>query len=689
MVHRLRSRPYSVLRQSTASTPSCIRSKRPRPRARSRCGCSRAATKCWRPSTPTMRGYVQFEAGLARGEGALAPALLVATDAKGDYAFLNLKAPPFDLTDRGVSGRAVPAGLDAFVYHRARRLPLRRDRARHRIAARRAGCRRRSGVPLTLVVERPDGVEYRAQRGAGSGRRRACAFSVPLVPSAPTGTWRVRAFTDPKRPPVGEATFMVEDYVPDRLEFDLASKAKSIAKRAPAEVTLDGRYLYGAPAAEPRARRRGDRSRRPASAPGFPRYQFGLSDEADRDRAASRSKACRRPTTDGKAPLHRHARQAAGDHAAARGAGRSCAWRKPGGRAVERKLALPVTPAGPMIGVKPLFSGRSLGEGENATFDVIVVAPDGSELARSGLRYELLKIETRYQWYRRDGVWDFEPVKTTKRVADGQVRRRRRHAGAHLGAGAMGPLSARSVERRPRRTDHLGRLRRRLVCGGERRHARPARDRARQAGIRAGRQHDGCGHRAHRRQGHAQRDRRPADHHGDAGRAAGRRARARPGRQATGAPAPTWWRRLRRPLDAQAQRMPGRAIGVQWFCGQPQGAHARGQHRIAAARAAEQRAAHSGQDRRAHARRGGAHRRRRGRCRHPQPHQLQAAGARRLLSRPAPAHRRRPRPLRPADRRHAGHARPDQVGRRRLPRPSCKAARRPRSRSRSIPASSP
>ena len=30
-----------------------------------------------------------------------------------------------------------------------------------------------------------------------------------------------------------------------------------------------------------------------------------------------------------------------------------------------------------MIGVKPLFSGRSLGEGENASFDVALVAPDG------------------------------------------------------------------------------------------------------------------------------------------------------------------------------------------------------------------------------------------------------------------------------------------------------------------------
>src|SRR5262249_22649924 len=94
---------------------------------------------------------------------------------------------------------------------------------------------------------------------------------------------------------------------------------------------------------------------------------------------------------------------------------------EPGGRAVECKLTLPVIASGPMIGIKPLFSGRSLGEGESATFDVVFASPDGISLARKGLRYELLKVETKYQWYRRDGVWDFEPVKTTKRVVDGQI----------------------------------------------------------------------------------------------------------------------------------------------------------------------------------------------------------------------------------------------------------------------------
>ena len=51
----------------------------------------------------------------------------------------------------------------------------------------------------------------------------------------------------------------------------------------------------------------------------------------------------------------------------------------------------------------------------------MVVAPDGRATARVGLRYELLKIESRYQWYRQDGSWNFEPIKQTKRVAAGTL----------------------------------------------------------------------------------------------------------------------------------------------------------------------------------------------------------------------------------------------------------------------------
>ena len=359
-------------------------------------------------------GHVQFEQALTRGEGAQSPAMVIATDASGDYAFLSLKAPAFDLTDRGVSGRVVPAGLDAFVY--SERGVYRSGETVQVTALVRDGQGLAAlEVPLTVVVERPDGVEYRrtvvADQGVGGH-----ALAVPLVKSAPTGTWRVRAFADPKRPPVGEATFMVEDYVPDRLEFDLATTSKSVSRVNPAEVTIDGRYLYGAPAAE--LELEGEVVIKPADErAGFPRYVFGMSDE---EIEAVRQPLDNLPDTDrnGKAKFSVTLDK---QPSATRPLEAQLLVRlaEPGGRAVERKLTIPVTPSGAMIGVKPAFSGRSLGEGENATFDVIVAAPEGNTLARTGMRYELLKVESKYQWYRRDSSFQYEAIKVTRRVADG------------------------------------------------------------------------------------------------------------------------------------------------------------------------------------------------------------------------------------------------------------------------------
>src|SRR5436190_7367340 len=90
-----------------------------------------------------------------------------------------------------------------------------------------------------------------------------------------------------------------------------------------------------------------------------------------------------------------------------------------GGRAVERKLVLPVAPAINLIGIKPLFGDKSVAEGDKAEFDVVFVAPDGKQLPRSGLRYELLKMESRHQWHRQNSSWEYEPLKSTTRVADG------------------------------------------------------------------------------------------------------------------------------------------------------------------------------------------------------------------------------------------------------------------------------
>ncbi len=137
------------------------------------------------------------------------------------------------------------------------------------------------GVPLTLVIERPDGVEYRRavvpDQGVG-GRN----LDVQIASTASTGTWQVRVYSDPKRPAIGEAAFLVEDYVPDRIEFDLASKATAIAKGTPITVTVDGKFLYGAPASD--LSLDGEVKIKPVlERPGFAGYRFGTAENKDGD----------------------------------------------------------------------------------------------------------------------------------------------------------------------------------------------------------------------------------------------------------------------------------------------------------------------------------------------------------------------------------------------------------------------
>ena len=229
----------------------------------------------------------------------------------------------------------------------------------------------------------------------------------------------MRAFTDPKGSSVGETTFMVEDYVPDRIEFDLTSKDKLIKAEAPVELKVDGHFLYGAPASG--LQLEGDMLVAPAAErPGFAGYQFGVADEETTSNERTPIENLPEADTNGvatfpvslaKPPTSTRPQEAQ----------IFIRMAETGGRAVERKLVLPVAPATAMIGVKPLFGDKNVAEGDKADFEVIFAGPDGKTLARDGLRYELLKLESRYQWYRQNSYWEYEPVKSTTRVADGDL----------------------------------------------------------------------------------------------------------------------------------------------------------------------------------------------------------------------------------------------------------------------------
>lgn len=358
-------------------------------------------------------GYARFDVGLTRGEGGLAPALLIAETGQ-DYAFLDLATAAFDLTDRGVKGRETPGALDAFLYS---------DRGVYRPGENvyltglvRDAANKAAALPVTLIITRPDGVEHRriALTEHELGGR---TTTLALAPTAMTGTWRAKLHTDPKAEPLAQVSFLVEDFQPERLDLTLEAETKSLAPEETGKIAVRGRYLYGPPAAG--LALEGEVIVKPATGgvSGFPGYRFGLADERitavrksledlpDTDAQGAGEVALRLP------PIPRTARPLEADVL--------LRLREPGGRAIERKVTLAVATREPRIGIKPLFNGNEVGEGEAAAFDVVLVGADGKQADAKSFKWELVRLDQRWQWYSRDGQWSYETVTTARRVTGG------------------------------------------------------------------------------------------------------------------------------------------------------------------------------------------------------------------------------------------------------------------------------
>ena len=193
-------------------------------------------------------GFVSFSAALARGAGGMSPAMLVAQTKQGDYAFLDLTSPAFDLSDRGVTGRATPGPVDVQLF--SERGVYKPGEVVHVTGlVRDLEAKALSNLPLTFKFMRPDNREYKRYvvKDQGLGGR---TFSLSLPASAKTGTWKVLAYTDVKGAALGETSFLVEDFVPERMDLTLSNKSTALSAQTPLKIDLDGKYLYGAPAKE-------------------------------------------------------------------------------------------------------------------------------------------------------------------------------------------------------------------------------------------------------------------------------------------------------------------------------------------------------------------------------------------------------------------------------------------------------
>ncbi|MES0879458.1 alpha-2-macroglobulin family protein [Roseibium sp. SCP14] len=366
-------------------------------------------------ATSNAEGFAEFPVGLTRGRGGLAPGVLVAETGEGDYSFLDLRKPAFDLSDRGVEGRPSPGPLDVFAWT-DRGIYKAGETVHAQALLRNSKANAQEGLPLTFVFVRPDGVEHARftvdDAGLGGHLR-----DMTLSGSAQQGIWSWSVYADPKGRALAQNTFLVEDYQPERVDFELQTNASAFSRSTPTPISLDAKFLYGSPASGQTLE--GDLIVRPVrTLATYPGYQFGLEDQqaySQREALPSGLK------TDSEGKLSFEASLPELPETTGLYDGELIARLvEAGGRYVERDLDLPVALDGPRIGIKPEFDG-GVDEGGPAGFSVIVVGTDGKQQDATGLTWTLSKIDRRYQWYRLDGRWSFEPITTSRRVANGEV----------------------------------------------------------------------------------------------------------------------------------------------------------------------------------------------------------------------------------------------------------------------------
>lgn len=362
------------------------------------------------------QGRVRFDPGLLRGKGGRAPHLLMAYGKDGDFSFLDLTQPAFDLTDRGVGGREAPGPLDAYLYT-DRGIYRPGETAHLTVLLRDDKAVAVEGLPLTLKLLRPDGVEVK-RHTVMPGAAGAVTLDLPFSDDDRTGAWTINAFADPNGPVIGTAKFQIEDFVPSRMEVLMQVPDGALAAGKPIEAKVTARFLYGAPASGLSAQ--GEMVLRRAETPfaDFAKYSFGLAQES----FEAKRVALKAPDTDenGETSLMASLGDTPDTSQPLEAVLRASVM-EVSGRATDRSALIPVKTRPLFVGIRPTFEGDYAAMGSDQVFEVVAVDAAGKAVAAPRLSWTLYEERVVYNWYRDGGAWTYRYSTRDIRKAGGTM----------------------------------------------------------------------------------------------------------------------------------------------------------------------------------------------------------------------------------------------------------------------------
>ena len=360
-------------------------------------------------------GFARFDPGLLRGHGGDQPALVTARGEAGDYNFLKLIGPYLDVSERGVAGRPSSGNLDAYLYS-DRGVYRPGERVQASMLLRDAAAAAVPKAPVTLKLQRPGGVTV-LERSVTGDALGGYHLEIPLSPAAPAGSWSLSAYLDDESSALGSMTFLVEDFVPQRIETTLTSELEELLPGTLLKASFAGRFLYGPPAADLRSEARATLLVDPRPFAGYEKFQFGLVQEDFRPER--RNFDTPNSDAEGKVPIAFRLEDLP-DSSHPLALELEARIFDLSGRPVASSLRLPLRARAVEVGLRPLFSG-SLDKSTPATFEVVALDRAAQPVAARKLDYEILREHYDYSWYRQGNEWRVRQIVYDEAVSSGHL----------------------------------------------------------------------------------------------------------------------------------------------------------------------------------------------------------------------------------------------------------------------------
>ncbi|NMY72898.1 alpha-2-macroglobulin [Pseudomonas sp. WS 5071] len=255
--------------------------------------------------------------------------------------------------------------------------------------------------PVSVEVRRPDEQVSRkfVWEPDASGFYQ---YPLQLAAEAPTGRWQLVFDLGDGKPQLYE--FLVEDFLPERLALELKGSDTPLRPDQTADIHVNGRYLYGAPAAGNRLS--GQVYVRPLreAVTALPGYQFGslteeeLTQDFELDESVLNAQGeetlrLESKWSDAKSPLQLIVQ---------------ASLQESGGRPITRRLVQPVWPAERLPGLRGLFDGTETDGDGPAEFEVLIADYAGNKLAADNVTVRLVRERRDYYWnYSDNDGWSY------------------------------------------------------------------------------------------------------------------------------------------------------------------------------------------------------------------------------------------------------------------------------------------